>query len=160
MQAKCLQFRPLLALIPHSWPLCHGSQTMSSEAIHCFQQVSLRTVRYCSTMFSLSADCWADKPQAFINNLLEEEQKLLTNSHQLRDFNSFYRSLMGYGLPIKSYNMSKNRKHLTTAANVLMQYRLCDIIAWTLSNETSGAVPLHKKRGFKLLHRSVSFLLY
>lgn len=87
-------------------------------------------------------------------------QRLLTNSHELQDFNHFYRIFMGYGLPIKSYKLFKNRVHLTKAANVLMKYRLCDIMAWALCNDKSGPVPLHKRRVFKVLQRTVSFLPY
>ncbi|KAF8638713.1 hypothetical protein AX14_010164 [Amanita brunnescens Koide BX004] len=92
--------------------------------------------------------------QEFINSVLDEEKKLIANEHEKTEFNRYYLSMMGYGGKRKSYSENKNRMHFSGLTNMLMKYRLCDIITWTFCGDESGPVPLHEKRVFKVLSRT------
>lgn len=63
---------------------------------------------------------------------------------------------MGYGPVRKTFNENRNRLHFSEVANVLMKYRLCDIMAWMGSEDEVFNVPIHSRRSFKVLSKSVS----
>ena len=111
-----------------------------------------------SLIVLLSSICRLIKTQEFINSVLDEEKKLIANEHEKTEFNRYYLSMMGYGGKRKSYSENKNRMHFSGLTNMLMKYRLCDIITWTFCGDESGPVPLHEKRVFKVLSRTVSIL--
>jgi hypothetical protein len=91
-----------------------------------------------------------------MTRFLEEEAALITGKHTKSEWNLYYRTVMGYGLPRKSLNVYNNRLQLGKLANVLMNYRLCDILTWTVSDDVDRNVPIHCKKTFKVLSRSVS----
>jgi hypothetical protein len=82
----------------------------------------------------------------------------MTNRHDRIEFTHYYHKIMGYGGQRKSYNKNRHKMHFSALTNVLMKYCLCDIITWTFCGDESGPVPIHERRGFKVLNRTVSFL--
>ena len=72
-------------------------------------------------------------------------------------FSSFFRGLVGFG-QVKHYQPGTSRKFFAPAMNILMQYRLCDILTWIFHQDLSGVVPMHGKKPIKVPETTVRFL--
>src|SRR6266550_4345129 len=88
----------------------------------------------------------ANDIQLFTNKVKRTEEEVTRNHEDIlvggvKQFNHYFCSFMGIGVPIKQYGDFQHRKFFAKAANIMMMYRLCDIMTWTLCPDDQGIVP-------------------
>jgi hypothetical protein len=79
-----------------------------------------------------------------------------THIRGVHQFNNYFCSLMGLGVPRRTYQDSEYQRFFAKAANIMMMYRLCDVMTWVLCPDDHGIVPLHERRAFKAPQNTVS----
>lgn len=63
---------------------------------------------------------------------------------------------MGIKIAKRKYEKLQYQKFFAKATNIMMMYRLCDIMTWTLCPDDQGIVPQHDKQVFKAPNNTVS----
>lgn len=74
----------------------------------------------------------------------------------VRQFNHYFCSLMGLGITRKTYQDFEHQRLFAKAANIMMMYRLCDVMTWVLCPDDHGIVPQHDRQAFKAPKNAVS----
>jgi hypothetical protein len=83
-----------------------------------------------------------------------ETTRTIDSNH---NFNHYFCSLTGIKLPKRKYGNLQHMKFFAKAVNIMMMYRLCDIMTWTLCPDSDqGIVPQHDKRVFRAPKNTVS----
>ncbi|KAF8335502.1 hypothetical protein F5887DRAFT_921136 [Amanita rubescens] len=92
--------------------------------------------------------------QLFTNKVKKTENEVTTapdmpNIGGVHQFNHYFCSLMGIKIAKRKYEKLQYQKFFAKATNIMMMYRLCDIMTWTLCPDDQGIVPQHDKQVFK-----------
>lgn len=68
----------------------------------------------------------------------------------------YFQSFIGYNTPRVKYIDNRQTKLFSATAEMIMQWRLCDIITWTYCPNHTGPVPIHVRKSFTTPGKSVS----
>jgi len=100
----------------------------------------------------------ADKTQDFVKQLYAQERTLLSDPSRTkeRSLRSYFQSFLGYNKPMISYQKDHHIQFFPICADIIMQYRLCDVLNWVYCPGISGPVPIHARRSYKSPDKSVS----
>ena len=103
----------------------------------------------------------ANNIQLFTNIVKKTEEEVTRNPEKtviggVAQFNHYFCTLMGLGITRRIYGDSEHKKFFAKATNIMMMYRLCDIMTWVLCPDDQKTVPQHDKQVFKAPQNTVS----
>ena len=69
---------------------------------------------------------------------------------------NYFRGFLGYKTKRVTYEQDRQIRNFSATAEMIMQWRLCDIITWVFCPDQTGLVPTHLRRPYKAPGKSVS----
>ncbi|KAK2459345.1 hypothetical protein APHAL10511_008638 [Amanita phalloides] len=90
----------------------------------------------------------------FIQQFLKKEKELFDLAHisvidGRKPFGRYFCALLGFEVTRVSYERDRFRMHFNRAVNMLMKYRLWDVMTFLYSPDSSGPVPKHGRSKFR-----------
>ena len=102
----------------------------------------------------------AEKLQPFLKKLHEKERELLIENKRSKATTmplwKYFQAFIGYNTPRVKYADNRHVKLFSLTAEMILQWRLCDIITWTYCPNLTGPVPIHLRKSFTTPGKSVS----
>jgi hypothetical protein len=73
-----------------------------------------------------------------------------------RSQRQYFQAFIGYKTSIVPFSENSHRARFSATTDMLMHYRLCDILTWVHCPEFSGPVPTHIRKKYESPDRIVS----